>query len=167
MFNGYYGKPDATIAAFRNLWFHTGDRGYLDTDGYLYFVDRVKDAIRRRGENISAYEIETILTGHDGIREAAAVPVPADLGEDDVAVYIVRALPALTEREVVEYAARSMAYYMVPRYVQFVDELPKTPSQKISKAPLRERAKSTYRAMWDREAHGIRIDRFTAQSRTL
>lgn len=162
MFSGYYGKPEATLAAFRNLWFHTGDRAYLDEEGYLFFVDRVKDAIRRRGENISAFEIETILTGHDGIQEAAAVPVPADLGEDDVAVFIVRSTPALTEQDVIEFAIRAMAYFMVPRYVRFVDELPKTPSQKISKATLREQAKAGYREMWDREAHGIAVDRFSA-----
>lgn len=162
MFSGYYGKPEATLAAFRNLWFHTGDRAYLDQDGYLFFVDRVKDAIRRRGENISAYEIETILQAHEAILEAAAVPVPAELGEDDVAVFIVRASSALTERAVVEYAVRSMAYYMVPRYVKFVDELPKTPSQKVAKPALREEAKATYREMWDREAFGIVVDRFAA-----
>lgn len=162
MFNGYYGKPEATVAAFRNLWFHTGDRAYLDDDGYLFFVDRVKDAIRRRGENISAFEIETILAGHDAIREAAAVPVPSELGEDEVAVFIVRSAAELTEEAVIEYAVRNMAYFMVPRYVQFVADLPKTPSQKISKIALRERAKSTYRQMWDREAHGIEVNRFSA-----
>ena len=162
MFSGYYGKPDATLAAFRNLWFHTGDRAYLDKDGYLFFVDRVKDAIRRRGENISAFEIETILMGHDAILEAAAVPVPSELGEDDVAVFIVKSAPELTERAVIDYAVGKMAYFMVPRYVKFVDALPKTPSQKISKPALREQAKTTCREMWDREAFGIEVNRFTA-----
>ncbi len=165
MFSGYYGKPEATLAAFRNLWFHTGDRAFVDEDGYLTFVDRVKDAIRRRGENISAYEIETLLKGHEAIVEAAAVPVPAELGEDEVAVYIVRADGTLTERAVVEYAIRTMAYYMVPRYVAFVDDLPKTPSQKIAKHVLRERARDGYRAMWDREAAGLVVDRFSAANR--
>ncbi|TAK87189.1 MAG: ATP-dependent acyl-CoA ligase [Betaproteobacteria bacterium] len=162
MFSGYCGKTEATLAAFRNLWFHTGDRAYLDADGYLFFVDRVKDAIRRRGENISAFEIETILKGHEAILEAAAVPVPSELGEDEVAVFIVKATPELTERAVIEYAVRKMAYFMVPRYVRFVDELPKTPSQKISKPALREIAKAGYREMWDREASGIQVNRFSA-----
>lgn len=162
MFSGYYGKPEATLAAFRNLWFHTGDRAYLDEDGYLFFVDRVKDAIRRRGENISAFEIETILQGHEAILEAAAVPVPSELGEEEVAVFIVKAAPELTERAVIDYAVRKMAYFMVPRYVKFVDELPKTPSQKISKPALRELAQATYKEMWDREAYGVEINRFTA-----
>ncbi len=162
MFCGYYGKVEATVSAFRNLWFHTGDRAYIDEDGYLFFVDRVKDAIRRRGENISAFEIESILNGHEAILEAAAVPVPSELGEDEVAVFIVKAAPELTEEAVIDYAVRKMAYFMVPRYVQFVDDLPKTPSQKISKTALREQAKATYREMWDREAFGIEVNRFSA-----
>ena len=162
MFSGYYGKTEATLAAWRNLWFHTGDRAYLDADGYLFFVDRVKDAIRRRGENISAYEIETILKGHDAIVEAAAVPVPSELGEDEVAVYIVRSGVELTEHAVIEYAVQKMAYYMVPRYVRFIQDLPKTPSQKIAKHVLRDDAKRTYREMWDREAAGVKVDRFSA-----
>ena len=166
MFSGYYGKTEATLAAFRNLWFHTGDRAYLDEDGYLFFVDRVKDAIRHRGENISAFEIETILKGHEAVLEAAAVPVPSELGEDEVAVFIVKSALQLTEREVIEYAVRNMAYFMVPRYVRFVDELPKTPSQKISKPALRELARASYREMWDREANGIEVNRFTASKTT-
>jgi len=162
MMTRYYNKPEATANVFRNLWFHTGDRAYLDPDGYLFFVDRVKDAIRRRGENISAYEIELVLKGHAGITEVAAVPAPSDLGEDEVVVFVVRADPALTERDVVLYAVANMAYYMVPRYVQFVTELPKTPSEKVSKVPLRETAKTSYKSMWDREAHGLAVDRFSA-----
>ena len=162
MMTSYYNKPQATAQAFRNLWFHTGDRAYLDADGYLFFVDRVKDAIRRRGENISAYEIELVLKGHPGVIEVAAVPAPSDLGEDEVVVFIVRASDALDEREVIRYSVANMAYFMVPRYVTFVDDLPKTPSQKVSKVALREIAKATYRQMWDREAHGMAVDRFTA-----
>jgi crotonobetaine/carnitine-CoA ligase len=162
MLTEYYGKPQATASVFRNLWFHTGDRAYLDADGYLFFVDRVKDAIRRRGENISAYEIELILQGHPGIGEVAAVPAPSDMGEDDVAVFVVRTDAALTEKDIVHYAVANMAYFMVPRYVSFVAELPKTPSQKVSKVALREQAKTSYRGMWDREAHGIEVSRFAA-----
>ena len=162
MFSGYFGKPEATLAAWRNLWFHTGDRALIDSEGYLVFVDRVKDAIRRRGENISAYEIETILKGHDAVVEAAAVPVPSDLGEDEVAVYVVRAGTELDEVALVNFAVEKMAYYMVPRYVQFVDDLPKTPSQKIAKHVLRDQARESYRTMWDREQAGIEVNRFTA-----
>jgi len=161
----YYGKPEATLAAFRNLWFHTGDRAYLDEDGYLFFVDRVKDAIRRRGENISAYEIEVILKGHPDIVEAAAIPVPSEMGEDEVAIFVVRRGNSLAEKDIVEFAVDRMAYYMVPRFVQFIDELPKTPSQKVQKFALREMAKTTYKDMWDREKAGVKVTRFTAQER--
>jgi crotonobetaine/carnitine-CoA ligase len=164
IFSEYYGKPEATARAFRNLWFHTGDRAYVDEDRYLYFVDRVKDAIRRRGENISAYEIEMIMQKNPRIREIAAVPAPSEMGEDEVAVFVVRADPDLTEAEVIDYAVAQMAYFMVPRYVAFVDEMPKTPSQKIQKMSLREKARTEYRTMWDRVAAGIKIDRFTARS---
>lgn len=166
IFSGYYGKPEATAKAFRNLWFHTGDRAYVDKDNYLHFVDRVKDAIRRRGENISAYEIEMLLRKHPGIREIAAVPAPSEMGEDEVAVFIVRKDPALTEAEVVEYAVDQMAYFMVPRFVEFVEEMPKTPSQKIQKNQLREKAKAAARTMWDREAAGIAVNRFSAREKT-
>src|SRR5215475_13130430 len=161
----YYGKPEATLAAFRNLWFHTGDRAYLDEDGYLFFVDRVKDAIRRRGENISAYEIEVILKGHPDVVEAAAIPVPSEMGEDEVAIFVVRRGNSLAEKDIVEFAVDRMAYYMVPRFVQFIDELPKTPSQKVQKFALREMAKTTLKDMWDREKAGVKVTRFTAQER--
>lgn len=161
----YYGKAEATTQAFRNLWFHTGDRAFLDEDGYLFFVDRVKDAIRRRGENISAYEIELILRGHADIVEVAAIPVPSELGEDEVAVYVVRRSPQLTERDVVEFAIDRMAYFMVPRFVQFIEELPKTPSEKVQKFALRDMAKANLNELWDREKAGLQVTRFTAQER--
>lgn len=159
IFTEYYKKPEATAEVFRNLWFHTGDRGKLDADGHFHFVDRAKDAIRRRGENISAHEIEEITTVDPRVKEAAAVPAPSELGEEDVAIYVVKADPLLAEADVVEYARKNMAYYMVPRYVQFVDELPKTPTHKIAKHVLRERAQTEYAEMWDREAHGIEVRR--------
>ena len=167
MLTEYNAKPEATSRAFRNFWFHTGDRAYLDEEGYLFFVDRVKDAIRRRGENISAYEIELILSAHPQVAEVAAVPVPSEMGEDEVAVFVVRQgshdSGGLTEPQLIQHAIDHMAYYMVPRYVQFIDALPKTPSQKVSKVDLRRVARDTFRSMWDREAAGIRVTRFTAR----
>jgi crotonobetaine/carnitine-CoA ligase len=164
IFAEYYKKPQATAEAFRNLWFHTGDRARIDEDGHFHFADRVTDSIRRRGENISAHEIEEVISVDSRIREAAAVPAPSDLGEDDVAIYVVKADESVTEREIVEYARDNMAYYMVPRYVHFVDELPKTPTHKVAKYVLRERALSDYKRMWDREEHGIEVRRPTASS---
>ncbi|UGS35575.1 AMP-binding protein [Capillimicrobium parvum] len=161
MFTGYYNNPDATATAFRNLWFHTGDRGKVDADGFFTFVDRTKDAIRRRGENISAHEIEIILESCDAIAEAAAVPVPSDLGEDEVAVYVVVAAheKGLSELDVVRFAEENLPYYMVPRYVALVDELPKTASHKKEKHSLRERALRERGEFWDRVDQGIQIRR--------
>jgi crotonobetaine/carnitine-CoA ligase len=156
--HGYYKMGEATAAATRDLWFHTGDRGHLDEDGYLFFSDRKKEAIRRRGENISAYEVETILCRHQGVIEAAAVPVPSELGEDDVMVYVVRAPGAdVSYRELIEFCAQQMAYYMVPRYLRFVDELPKTPSEKVEKYKLKLAAVEDQAGLWDREAAGITV----------
>jgi len=131
---------------------------HLDEDGYLFFSDRKKEAIRRRGENISAYEVETILCRHQGVIEAAAVPVPSELGEDDVMVYVVRAPGAdVSYRELIEFCAQQMAYYMVPRYLRFVDELPKTPSEKVEKYKLKLAAGQDRAGLWDREAAGITV----------
>lgn len=160
IFSSYYGKPEATAEAFRNVWFHTGDRAYLDEDGFFYFVDRKTDSIRRRGENISAHEIELVMETCPGIQEAAAIPISSEMGEDDVAIYVVRRNEDLTEVEVIEYARDNLAYYMVPRFVAFLDELPKTPTHKKEKYKLRELATAEGAgALWDREEHGIVVAR--------
>jgi crotonobetaine/carnitine-CoA ligase len=152
--------PDATTAAHTDGWFHTGDRGHLDADGYLYFSDRKKEAIRRRGENISAYEVEMVLCRHPAVLEAAAVPVPSELGEDDVMAYLVPAPDTTLDfAEVIEFCAENMAYYMVPRYLEAVDALPKTPSEKIEKYKLKVDAAARLTEFWDRDKAGITIRR--------
>ena len=157
---GYYKMPEATVGAVRDLWFHTGDRGHLDAEGYLYFSDRAKEVIRRRGENISAFELESLLCKHPAVHEAAAVPVPSDLSEDDVMVYIVRAPNSdVSFEELVGYSVENMAYFMVPRYWKFVDELPKTASQKVEKYKLKMAAQEDRDNLWDRERAGIRVAR--------
>lgn len=157
---GYHDMPEATAGTIRDLWFRTGDRGHLDDDGYLFYAERMKEAIRRRGENISAYELETALCKHPGVHEVAAVAVPADLSEDDVMVYVVRAPGAdPSYEELVRYAADTMAYFMVPRYWEFVDELPKTASLKIEKFKLKTDAVARRDALWDRERAGITVRR--------
>jgi crotonobetaine/carnitine-CoA ligase len=157
---GYYKKDAATVEATRDLWFHTGDRGYLDEDGYLFFSDRKKEAIRRRGENISAYEVETIICKHPEIIEAAAVPVASELGEDDLMVYLVTAANAtVTFAEVIEFCSENMAYFMVPRYLQFVGSLPKTASEKVEKYKLKIAAAEHIDELWDREAAGVQVRR--------
>jgi crotonobetaine/carnitine-CoA ligase len=160
MMKGYYKMPEQTAQAFIDGWFCTGDRGYLDADGYLYFIDRKKEAIRRRGENISAYEVEMILSGHPAILEVAAVPVPSELSEDEVMVYVVLNTGAtLTHAEVVQFAADHMNYYMVPRFVEFIDALPKTATEKIEKYKLKQDALARKALLWDREREGIQIAR--------
>ena len=160
MMTGYYKMPEATAQQFRDGWFQTGDRGYVDADGYLFFVDRKKEAIRRRGENISAYEVELILSRHPKVLEVAAIPVSSELTEDDVMVYVVpKPGEKPTEKEVVEFCNEHMAYFMVPRFVAFVDALPKTPSEKIEKYKLQRDAEARRAELWDREHHGIVVKR--------
>lgn len=157
---GYYKMPEATLATNRNLWFHTGDRAYFDEEGWLWFVDRMKDSIRRRGENISAYELEAILAKHEAIQEVVAIPVPAEMGEDEVMVYIVlRPGHRLTPEDVIAFCQPRMPYFMVPRYVEFLDELPKTPTEKVEKYKLRARAVAELDRVWDRERAGLQVSR--------
>jgi len=157
---GYYKMPEESLASRRNLWFHTGDRGYLDPDGYLYFKDRIKDAIRRRGENISAFEVEQAIASHDAVESVAVYAVRADTREDEVAASIVlRSGFEITPAELIEHCRRNLAYFMVPRYIEFVDSLPMTLSQKVEKYVLRARAEAGLAAMWDRQAAGIALGR--------
>ncbi|HKZ79858.1 MAG TPA: ATP-dependent acyl-CoA ligase [Pyrinomonadaceae bacterium] len=158
MMSGYYKMPEATLEAFRNLWFHTGDLGYLDREGFLYYAGRKKDAIRRRGENISAYEIESVVNQHAKVLESAAIAVPSELGEDDVKIVVVLNPGAeLTETELLRFCESRMAYFMVPRYVEFRDALPKNPSQRIEKYKLR--AENITEKTWDRVQHGLELKR--------
>lgn len=141
---GYWNKPEATATAWRNQWLHTGDAFRRDDDGNYYFVDRIKDAIRRRGENISSAEVEADINSHPAVLESAAVAAPSDQSEDEVMVYVVRKPGReLTAAELLEFLSERMARFMVPRYVEFLDELPKTPTQKVQKAALRSRGVGT------------------------
>ena len=154
---GYHGKPDATAAAWRNGWFHTGDAFVYDDDGNYYFFDRIKDAIRRRGENISSFEVEAHVNDHPEVVECAAIGVPSEYTEDEVKVCVVRtAGSSLTEAQLVEFLVPRMPRFMVPRYVQFVDALPKTEgTMRTRKFELR--AEVLDERTWDREAAGITI----------
>jgi crotonobetaine/carnitine-CoA ligase len=157
---GYYKMPEATVRDTRDLWLHTGDRGWLDEDGYLYFVDRKKEAIRRRGENISAYEVEMLIARHPSVLEVAAVPVASELSEDEVMVYVVcRDGHRISEEELVRFANSNMAHFMVPRFVHFIEALPKTPSEKIEKYKLKVWAEQNRQSIWDREAVGLKLER--------
>lgn len=159
---GYYKQPEATLASRRNLWFHTGDRGWIDEDGYVWYTDRIKDAIRRRGENISAFEVEEVIRTHPCVGDVAVYPVRAETSEDEVAATIT--LRPGTDRDfnhasLLEHCRRNLAYFMVPRYVQIVDHMPRTLSEKIEKYKLRQQAESDLSALWDRDKAGIVIDR--------
>ncbi|SCU96144.1 AMP-binding enzyme [Cupriavidus necator] len=149
---GYYKMPEATVAAQRNLWFHTGDRGYLDQDGYLYFTDRKKDAMRRRGENISAFEVESVILGHAAVKAVAVYAVRSELTEDEVAASVVlQEGTSLSAEDLVRYCAGNMSAYMVPRFIEFIDALPLTPTSKVEKYKLRERAQASPERLWDRD----------------
>lgn len=138
MMKGYYGMPEESLAAFRNLWFHTGDYGRMDEDSHLFFETRKKDAIRRRGENISAFEIEEVVNTHPAVLECAAVGVPAPLTEEDVKVVVVLRQGASLDAETLrEFCRTRMARFMVPEHVEFVYALPKTPTGKVEKYKLR------------------------------
>lgn len=138
--DGYLGMPVESLAARRNLWFHTGDLARQDADGHIYFVGRLSDSIRRRGENISAFEVEEVVAAHPGVLEAAAFGVPSELTEEDVMVTVVpRPGVALDPVELLEFCASRMARHMLPSYVDIVGSLPKTPTEKVEKHVLRER----------------------------
>lgn len=152
---GYYKMPEATLAAWRNLWFHTGDRGYIDADGYLYLTDRKKDAIRRRGENISAYEVESVIALHPAVEQVAVYPLQSEHSEDEVAASVVlREDQALDAAALVAFCGQQMAAHMVPRFVEFLPAMPLTPTNKIEKYKLKERAQANRSRLWDRERDG-------------
>lgn len=158
MSHGYAGNPEATAAAWRNGWFHTGDGFKRDGAGNFYFVDRLKDAIRRRGENISSFEVESEILAHPAVREAAAVMVKSEIAEDEVmAVIAVKAGVALDPLELIEFLRPRMAHFMIPRYVRIVDALPRTPTAKIQKIQLR--ATGLTADTWDREKAGVVVRR--------
>jgi crotonobetaine/carnitine-CoA ligase len=158
MMSGYYKMPEETLNAFRNLWFHTGDLGSMDADGYLYFSGRKKEAIRRRGENISAFEVERTINQHPAVLESAAIPVPSELSEDDVKVVVVlKEGEQLSPKDLIAFCEDRMAYFMVPRFVEVRAELPKTPTQRVEKYKLR--AEGNGPETWDREKAGYTLRR--------
>lgn len=160
MNSGYYKNPEATAEAWRNGWFHTGDCFRQDEAGYYYFVDRMKDAMRRRGENISSFEVEAEVVAYPSVREAAAYAVPSDIGEDDVMIAVAPiAGQAIEPSALLEFLGDAMPYFMVPRYIRVLDELPKTPSSKVMKHVLRSEGVTS--DTWDREAHNIRFKKET------
>ncbi|MFC4001256.1 AMP-binding protein [Prauserella oleivorans] len=150
MFDGYHDMAVETARSWRNLWFHTGDRGYLDDSGFLVFLDRLKDTVRRRGENISSWEVERVVAEHPSVSAVAAYGVPSELSEEDVMVAVVPAEGARVDpAQLIGHCEGALTSFAVPRYVRVVDALPMTPSQRVEKYKLR--AEGVPPGTWDRE----------------
>ena len=154
MFAGYWGRPEATVETSRNWWYHTGDIGRVDPDRYLYFVDRKADYLRRRGENISSFEVERVLMGHGDLADVAVHAVLSDLTEDDLKITATRAEgSALTEAELFRWCIDELPYFALPRYIEFRDELPRSPVGRVLKRELRDEGVTT--ETWDADESGI------------
>jgi crotonobetaine/carnitine-CoA ligase len=155
---GYFGMPQKTVEAWRNLWFHTGDRVLRDEQGYFKFLDRLKDSIRRRGENISSYEVEQTLGAHPAVEHVAVYAVPSELAEDEVMCAVVlRAGSDLAPLELIQWCEPRLSYFAIPRYVRLVADLPKTENGKVKKYMLR--AEGVTADAWDLAHSGHRISR--------
>ncbi len=152
---GYVGMGDKTAEAWRNLWFHTGDALRRDAQGWFYFVDRFKDALRRRGENISSFEVEGPIRRHPAVADVAVIAVPADEGgEDEIkACIVLKDGCTATHAEIIEWCEPRLPYFAVPRYLEFMDGFPRTPSEKIQKNILRDAGNTA--ATWDRTTAGV------------
>jgi carnitine-CoA ligase len=158
---GYFAAADKTVEAWRNLWFHTGDRVVRETGGYFRFVDRLKDAIRRRGENISSFEVEQVLLSHPAIANAAVFPVRSSLAEDEVmAALVLHPGQELGPSDLIAYCAPRLPYFAIPRYLEFMRELPTTENGKVQKYKLRERGVTEH--TWDGGPTGRREARHTS-----
>lgn len=163
IFSGYFGMPEQTVEAFSNLWYHTGDLGRLDGDGELFFVDRKKDVMRYKGRNVASVDVESAARSHPGVHEVAAHGVPAAelVYEDEVKLCVVRSASPdgqeLTAEELAEHIMDNAPYYLVPRYIEFLEELPHTPTGRVQKFVLRERGVTE--ATWDRVAAGFEVRR--------
>ncbi len=156
--SGYFGMPEKTVEAWRNLWFHTGDRVIRDESGYFRFVDRLKDAIRRRGENISSYEVEQVLLAHPGVEMAAVFPARSELAEDEVmAAIVARPGESISPIALLQFCEPRLPYFALPRFIDFVADLPRTENGKVRKYELRDRGVGP--STWDRDASGYQVKR--------
>jgi crotonobetaine/carnitine-CoA ligase len=158
MFEGYWGRPDVTVASSRNWWYHTGDIGRIDDEGYLFFVDRKADYLRRRGENISSFEVESVLMSHGALADVAVHAVPSPLTEDDLKVTAtLREGVALEPEELFRWCTERLPYFVLPRYIEFRRELPRSPVGRVLKRELRDEGVTP--ATWDAEVAGVTYER--------
>ncbi|MGO4385521.1 AMP-binding protein [Specibacter sp. RAF43] len=157
MFDGYWNRPEETLKAFAGLWYHTGDFGKKLPSGSIAFVDRKKDALRRRGENVSSIELEAAIRRHDAVDEVAVHAVRSDLGEDDIKACIVLSGQEPAPHSLFEWLRENLPYFAIPRYVEFIDILPKNHAGRVLKHLLRERPITT--GTWDFQALGLTVSR--------
>jgi carnitine-CoA ligase len=158
MYEGYWGRPEATVEVSRNLWFHTGDIGRIDDDDYLFFVDRKADYLRRRGENISSFDVERVLMGHGGLADVVVHAVPSEMGEDDLKITAtLKADSTITEAELFHFCVASLPYFALPRYIEFRAELPRSPVGRVLKRVLREEGRTP--ATWCLDDSGITFEK--------
>jgi crotonobetaine/carnitine-CoA ligase len=158
MFMGYWRRPEETLKLMRNMWFHTGDIGKFDEDGFFYFIDRKKDYLRRRGENISSFEMEAAFSDHPDIVEVAVHAVPSDKGEDDVKITaILREGATLAAADLFQWSKDVVPYYALPRYIEFRSSLPKNPQGRVLKYLLRDEGKTA--GTWDLEDSEISVEK--------
>jgi crotonobetaine/carnitine-CoA ligase len=158
MFEGYWGQPEATVDASRNWWYHTGDIGRIDKESYLYFVDRKADYLRRRGENISSFEVERVLMSHGDLADVAVHAVPSPMSEDDLKVTaIVKEGASVTAHELFTWCVDELPYFALPRYIEFRGELPRSPVGRVLKRELR--AEGVTPSTWDAEAAGVTYEK--------
>ncbi len=158
MFDGYWRKPEDTLKAFKNLWYHTGDYGRADADGFITFVDRKKDALRRRGMNVSSLEVEMAISAHPQIAEAAVIALPAQMTEDDIKVCLVlHSQQSIQPDELFGFFSANLPYFAVPRYVEIMRALPKNAMGRVMKHELRDAGVTE--ETWDLEAMGLTVSR--------
>jgi crotonobetaine/carnitine-CoA ligase len=158
MFEGYWGRPEVTVETSRNWWYHTGDIGRIDEEGYLFFVDRKADYLRRRGENISSFEVESVLMSHGALADVAVHAVASQLTEDDLKVTaIIKEGSALEPEELFLWCVDRLPYFVLPRYIEFRLELPRSPVGRVLKRDLRQEGVTS--TTWDAEASGISYEK--------
>ena len=158
MFEGYWNSADATVETSRNWWYHTGDIGRIDSDDFLYFVDRKADYLRRRGENISSYEVEGVFMTHGSLADVVVHAVPSEMTEDDLKVTAtLKEGMSLSEEELFRWSIDQLPYFALPRYVEFRDELPRSPVGRVLKRQLREEGVTA--TTWDADASGVTYDK--------
>jgi carnitine-CoA ligase len=158
MFEGYWGRPDATVETSRNWWYHTGDIGRVDQENYLFFVDRKADYLRRRGENISSFEVESVLMSHGSLADVAVHAVPSKMTEDDLKITAtLKQGESVDPSDLFEWCVDRLPYFALPRYIEFRAELPRSPVGRVLKRQLREEGVSG--STWDADQAGVTYDK--------